>query len=156
MEGLLPDQYHEGGVRAPRGTCFNVCLREQGARREVPGAQEFSTEAIEELQEALAMHGECHPTPPSVAAAPHMGSELCVRINITGLNRAASQDLFWLSRVGLSYQRLAHHAWAAHVARRQAVLTEEVLDPRKPPDLQSLPASGAGRLVRSDLRSVCI
>ena len=70
---------------------------------EAPGAQGFITKEISELQEARAMHGEGRPArPTSSAAAPDAGDELRVCVNISGLNRAASQDLFWPSRVGRS------------------------------------------------------
>ena len=58
------------------------------------GAQEFITKAIEELQEARAMRGERRPASSSAAAAPDMGGELRVCVNIPGLNRAASQEFF--------------------------------------------------------------
>ena len=49
------------------------------------------------------MRGERHPTcSTSAAAAPDAADGLRVCINIPGLNRAASQDLFWPSRVGRS------------------------------------------------------
>ena len=64
--------------------------------------REFITKVIEELQEARAMHVEHRSTPPSPAVAPDAGSELRVRVNIPGLNRAASQELFWPSPVGRS------------------------------------------------------
>jgi hypothetical protein len=135
------------------GACFNARYREQGAGRQAPGAQEFVTKAIEEFQEARAMHGERRPAPPSAAAAPDLGSELCICDHSLGLNRAASQELFWPSRVGRcggrphSYVRMPfglphvaashqHHmrrVLVAHEARRQAILTEEVPDPREPP-----------------------
>ena len=41
------------------------------------------------------MHGERRPArPASSAAAPDVDGELCVCVNIPGLNRAASKDLF--------------------------------------------------------------
>jgi hypothetical protein len=84
------------------GACFDARLCEQGARREATGAHEFITKAIEELQEARAMRGERRPGSSGAAAAPDMGGELRVYVNIPGLNRAASQELFWPSRVSQS------------------------------------------------------
>ena len=87
------------------------------------------------------MHGERRPVRPANAvAAPDVGGELRVCINIPSLNRAASQDLFWPSHVGRSggypfnyvsmpfgllnmgalYQRLAQRTMASHEARRSA------------------------------------
>ena len=70
--------------------CFNARFRVQGAGCEAPGTQEFITKAIGELQEARAMRGERHPTSLSAAAAPDMGGELRVCVNMPRLNRAAS------------------------------------------------------------------
>ena len=64
----------------------------------MPTVQEFITKFTQELQDARAMHGDRRPP----GAAPHPGEdvELCICIDVPGLNRAASQELFWPSRVG--------------------------------------------------------
>ena len=98
------------------------------------------------------MRGERRPTPLCSAMALDMGGGLHVCVNIPGLNTAASQALFCPSRVGrsgsypcsyvplfdllnvaASYQHFTQGTMAAHEARRQAVLTEEVPDPRELP-----------------------
>ena len=94
------------------------------------------------------MHSEHRPAlPPSAAAAPDLGNELRICVNIPGLNRAASQELFWSSLVGrsggypcnyvhmplglldmaASHQRYMQGVLAAHETRRQAILMEEVV-----------------------------
>jgi hypothetical protein len=138
--------------------CFSARFCQEGTRREVPGAQEFITKAIEELQEARAMRGD-HRPPPGAAPCPGEDSELRVCVNIPGLNRAASQERFWPSRAGRcegpphSYVRMPlglpsaavafqHHmrgVLAAHEARSQAILSEEEMDPREPPGLLEPP-----------------
>lgn len=101
------------------------------------------------------MRGELHPTrPTSAATAPDASDGLRVCVNIPGLNRAASQDLFWPSRVGqsegypynyvcmpfgllnigASYQRLAQRAMASHEARRLAVMSLELPSHRESPE----------------------
>ena len=99
------------------------------------------------------MRGECCPASPSAAAAPDMGGELRVCVNIPGLNKAASRVLYWPSRVdrcggrphsyvrmpfGLPNAAAAHQhrmrgTLEAHEARRQAILMAKVPTPRKPP-----------------------
>ena len=64
----------------------------------VPTTQEFITKTTQELQDARAMHGDSHSE--GAAHHPGEGTELRVCIDIPGLNRAASQELFWPSRVG--------------------------------------------------------
>ena len=85
------------------------------------------------------MRGEHRPVlPPSAAAAPDEGSELRICVNIPGLNRIASQELFWpshvgrcegpphsyvrmpfgLSNVAAMFQRHMRGVLAAHEARR--------------------------------------
>jgi len=64
----------------------------------VPSSQEFITKTIEELQEARAMCGDSCPR----GAAPHPGEDAGLRVctDVPELNRATSQECFWLSRVG--------------------------------------------------------
>ena len=64
----------------------------------MPTAQEFITKNAQELQDARAMRGGRR----SPGAAPHLGEDAGLRvcIDVPGLNRAASQELFWPSRVG--------------------------------------------------------
>jgi hypothetical protein len=93
------------------------------------------------------------PHTPRCGCAPDVGDELRVCVNILGLNRAAAQELFWLSRVGrsggspcsyirmpfgllnvaASYQHRMQGALGAHEAGRQAILTEEAPDPHELP-----------------------
>jgi hypothetical protein len=80
--------------------CFSACFREAGTGCEAPSAQEFVTEAIKDLQEARAMRGERRPAPPSAVPSADEGRGLRVCVNIPGLSRAASQELFWPSQVG--------------------------------------------------------
>jgi hypothetical protein len=132
--------------------CFNARFPEKSVGREAPGTREFITKAIDDLQEARAMRGERRPAPPGAAPSPDEGSGLHVYINIPGLNRAASQELYGPSHVGWcegpphSYVRMpfgllnqaAMHQChmrsilAAHEARPQAILSEEASDPREP------------------------
>ena len=99
------------------------------------------------------MRGEHRPTPPRAAPSPDEGSELRGCVNILGLNRAASQELFWPSHVGRcegppqSYVHMPfgflnraamhqHHmqgVLAAHEARHQATLEEMEEHPQEPP-----------------------
>ena len=138
--------------------CFKARFRQEGTRHGVPGAQEFITKATEELQEARAMRGDRRPPP---GAAPHPGEDGGLRgcIDYLELNRAASQERYWPSRVGqcegpphsyvrmpfglpntaITFQRRMHGALAAREARRQAVLREEEPEPsgspgNRPPD----------------------
>ena len=89
------------------------------------------------------------------AAAPHPGEDggLRVCIDIPGLNRAASQERFWPSRVGryegpphsyvrmphglpnaaAAYQRLMGSILEAQEARRSAVLAEMEMVREEPP-----------------------
>ena len=64
----------------------------------MPTTQEFITKTTQELQDARAMHGDIRS--PSAAHHPGEDAELRVCIDIPGLNRAASQERFWPSRVG--------------------------------------------------------
>ena len=66
--------------------------------RGAASAQEFITKTTKELQDARAMRGDRR----SPGAAPHPGEDAGLRvcIDVPGLKRAASQELFWPSRVG--------------------------------------------------------
>ena len=108
----------------------------------MPGAQEFITKTTQELQDARAMRGDRR----SRGAAPHPGEDAGLRfcIDVPGLNRAASQELFWPSRVGrcegpphsyvrmpvglpsmaAAFQRNLRSVLAAQEARHHAVLAE--------------------------------
>ena len=63
----------------------------------MPTVQEFITKTTQELQDARTMRGDRR----SQGAAPHPGEDagLPICIDVQGLNRAASQELFWPSRV---------------------------------------------------------
>ena len=126
----------------------------------MPTTQEFITKTTQELQDARAMRGDRH----SRGAAPHPGEDAGLRvcIDVPGLNRAASQELFWPSRVGRckgpphsyvrmpfvlpsvasAYQRNLRRALATQEARHHAVLTEmetvlkEPPGPPEPPEAQ--------------------
>ena len=128
------------------------------ARRANP--QEFVSEIIQELQESRVMSGSRR----LPAAAPHPGEDggLHVCIDILGLNRAASQERFWPSRVGRcegpphsyvrmpfslpsvasAYQHNMRRVLAAQEARYHAVLEEmetvfrEPSEPPEPPEAQ--------------------
>ena len=78
--------------------CFEARLPQEDAGQGALGAQEFITKVSQELQEARAIRGDRRP--PGVAPHPGEGGELPVCIAILGLNRAASQERFWPSRVG--------------------------------------------------------
>ena len=108
----------------------------------MPTAQEFITKTTQELQDGRTMRGDRR----SRGAAPHPGevARLRVCVDVPGLNRAASQELFWPSRVGrcegpphsyvrmpfglpsvsFVYQRNLQRALAAQEARHRAVLAE--------------------------------
>jgi hypothetical protein len=102
------------------------------------------------------MRGERRPAPPSAAPFADEGRGLRVCINIPGLNRAASQELLWPSRMGrcegpphsyvrmpfgllnsaARYQRHMRGILAAHEARRQEVLAGGAPIPRESPGPQ--------------------
>ena len=126
----------------------------------MPTAQEFITKTTQELQGARAMRGYSR----SRGAAPHPGEDagLHVCIDVPGLNMAASQELFWPSRMGrcegpphsyvrmpfglpsvaTAYQRNLRSILATQEARHHAVLTEmetvlkEPPGPPEPPEAQ--------------------
>ena len=78
--------------------CFKTRFPQEGTGRGAPDAQEFIVKTSQELQEARAIRGDRRP--PGTAPHPGEGGELRVCIDIPGLNRAASQERFWPSRVG--------------------------------------------------------
>ena len=133
---------------------------QEGTGQGAPGAQEFIDNASQELQEARTMRGDrCPP-----GAAPHPGKDggLRVCIDILGLNRAASLERFWPSRVGrcegpphnyvcmpfglpnatIPYQRHLRSIPTDQEARHHAVLAEmetvlkEPPEPPEPPEAQ--------------------
>ena len=129
----------------------------------MPTTQEFITKTTQELQEARAMRGDGRPQ----GAAPHPGEDAGLRvcIDVPGLNRAASQERFWPSRVGRcegpphsyvrmpfglpsvasAYQRNMRRVLAAQEARYHAVLEEMETVFREPPEPPEPPeAQGSG------------
>ena len=118
----------------------------------MPTTQEFITKTTQELQDARAMRGDGR----SRAAAPHPGEDAGLRvcIDVPELNRAASQERFWPSRVGRcegpphsyvrmpfglpsvasAYQRNMRGVLAAQEARYHAVLEEMEMVFREPPE----------------------
>ena len=118
----------------------------------MPTTQEFITKTTQELQDARAMRGDSR----SRGAAPHPGEdvELRVYIFVPGLNRTASQERFWPSRVGRcegpphsyvrmpfglpsvvsAYHRNMRRVLAAQEARYHAVLEEIAMVFREPPE----------------------
>ena len=78
--------------------CFAARLPQEDIGRGAPDTQEFIAKTTQELQDARAMRrGRRSP-----GAAPHPGEDAGLRvcIDVPGLNRAASQERFWPSRVG--------------------------------------------------------
>ena len=109
--------------------CFEAHFHQEGARQGGPNPQEFVSKAIQELQESRVMKGGRR----LPAVAPHPGEDggLHVCIDIPGLNRAASQERLWPSRVGRcegpphSYVRMPFglpNAAAAHQRLMRAIL----------------------------------
>ena len=120
--------------------CFATCFPREGMKQGGSSPQEFISQITQELQESRVMSGSRR----LPAAAPHPGEDggLRVCIDIPGLNRVASQERFWPSRVGRcagaphSYvrmpyglpnpaavrQRLMGSILEAQEARRSAVL----------------------------------
>ena len=141
--------------------CFAAHFPQEDTGQGAPDAQEFITKVTQELQDARAMRGDRRP--PGAAPDPCEDGELRVCVDIPGLNRAASQELFWPSRVGRcegpphsyvrmpfglpsmssAYQRNLRRILAAQEARHHAVLTEmetvlkEPPGPPEPPEAQS-------------------
>ena len=129
----------------------------------MPTTQEFITKTTQELQDARAMHGDSRSRGPT----PHPGEDAGLRvcIDVPGLNRAASQERFWPSRVGCcegpphsyvrmpfglpsvasAYQRNMQRVLVAQEARYHAVLAEMETVFREPPEPPEPPeAQGPG------------
>ena len=141
--------------------CFTARFPQVGTLKGRPNPQEFITKTTQELKEARAMSGD-HRPPPSAAPHPGEDAELRVCIDVPGLNRAASQEPFWPSRVGRcegpphsyvrmpfgfpnvssAYQRNLRRVLAAQEARYHVILEEietvfrEPPEPPKPPEAQ--------------------
>ena len=141
--------------------CFAARFPQEGTWQGSPTVQEFITKTTQELHEARAMPGDRR----SRDAATHPGEDAGLRvcIDVPGLKGAASQELFWPSRVGCckdpphsyvripfglpsvssAYQRNLQHILADQEARHHAVLMEmetvlkEPLEPPEPPEAQS-------------------
>ena len=64
-----------------------------------PNPQEFITKVTQELQESIVMRDSRRL--PGVAPHPGKDGGLRVCIDVLGLNRAASQERLWPSRVGV-------------------------------------------------------
>ena len=145
--------------------CFAARFPQEGTRRGTPSAQEFITKATQELQEARTIRGDRRPPP---GAAPHPGEDggLRVCIDIPGINRVASQEQFWPSRVGwyegpphnyvrmlfglpsvaAAFQRNLRSILATQEARHHAVLAEMETVLEEPPEPPEPPkARGPGR-----------
>ena len=131
--------------------CFAARDPQESTGQGVPTTQEFITKTTQELQDARAMRGDRR----SRGAAPHPGKDggLRVCIDVPGLNRAASQELFWPSRVGRcegpphsyvrmpfglpkvasAFQRNLRSILVAQEARHHAVLAEMETVLKEPP-----------------------
>ena len=140
--------------------CFKARFPQEDTGQGAPTAQEFITKTTQELQDARTMRGDRR----SQGAAPHPGEDagLLICIDVQGLNRAASQELFWPSRVGRcegpphsyvcmpfslpsvssAYQHNLRRILAAQEARHHTILMEmetvlkEPPGPPKPPEAQ--------------------
>ena len=144
--------------------CFSARFLGKGIGREAPGVQEFISKAVEEIQEARVLQGDCRP-PPSTAHCPGEGKEFRVYIDIPRLNRAASRQLFWSSRVSrckgpphsyvgmpfglpsmvVASQRRMRDVLAAREARHQVILAKVEMDTQEPPrPLEPPEAQGQG------------
>ena len=129
----------------------------------MPNPQEFVSKAIQELQESRVMRGSRR----LPAVAPHPGEDggLRVCIDIPGLNRVASLERLWPSRVGrcggpphsyvrmpyglpnaaATYQRLMRGIAEAREVRRSAALAEMEMareEPPAPPEPPEAPGPG--------------
>lgn len=143
--------------------CFAACLPQEGIGHGKPNVQEFVAKTTQELQQARVVCDD-HRLP---SAAPHPGKDggLRVCVDIPGLNRAASQERFWPSRVGsceglphnyvrmpfglpnaaATYQRHLRSILAAQEARHHTVLAEMETVLREPPGPPEPPeAQGPG------------
>ena len=143
--------------------CFEACFPQEGARQGDPDPQEFVIKAIQELQESRVMKGGRR----LPAVAPHPGEDggLRVCIDIPGLNRVASLERLWPSRVGRCggpphsyvrmpyslpnaadmYQRLMRGITEAREARHSAALVGMEMareEPPAPPEPPEAPRPG--------------
>ena len=131
--------------------CFKARFPQEGMRQGGPNPQEFVSQITQELQESRVMSGSRR----LPAAAPHPGEDggLRVCIDIPGLNRVASLEHLWPSRVGrcggpphsyvcmpyglpnvaAAYRRLMRSILEAQEARRSAVLAEMEMVHKEPP-----------------------
>ena len=135
--------------------CFATRFPQEDTGRGAPGAQEFIAKTTQELQDARTMRGDRRP--PGATPNPGEDGGLRVCIDIPGLNRAASQKLFWPSRVGrckgpphsyvrmpfsllsmaAAFQRNLQSVLVAQEARHHPVLEEMetvLKEPPGPPD----------------------
>ena len=78
--------------------CFEARFPQEGVRQGEPDPREFVSKVIQELQESRVMKGGRR----LPAVAPHPGEDGGLRdcIDIPGLNRVASLERLWPSRVG--------------------------------------------------------
>ena len=143
--------------------CFKARFPQEGMRQGGPNPQEFIARNIQELQESRVMRGSRRL--PAVAPHPSEDGGLRVCIDIPGLNRVASLERLWPSRVGrcggpphsyvrmpyglpnaaATYQRLMRGIMEAQEARRSAALVEmETVrkEPPVPPDPPEAPGPG--------------
>ena len=143
--------------------CFEACFPQEGVRQGEPDPQEFVSKAIQELQESRVMKGGRRL--PAVASHPGKDGGLHVCIDIPGLNRVASLERLWPSRVGrcggpphsyvrmpyslpnaaATYQCLMRGIREAREARRSAALAEMEMvreEPPAPPEPPEAPRPG--------------
>ena len=143
--------------------CFEARFPQEGVRQGEPDPQEFVSKAIQKLQESRVMKGGCRL--PGVAPHPSEDGGLRICINIPGLNRVASLEHLWPSRVGccggpphnyvhMPYglpnaaavrQRLMRSILEAQAVRHSAVLAEMEMvreEPPAPPEPPDAPGPG--------------
>ena len=143
--------------------CFEARFPQEGVRQGEPDPQEFVSKAIQELQESRVMRGSRRL--PDVAPHPGEDGGLRVCIDIPRLNRVASLERLWPSRVGRRggpphsyvrmpygllnaadmYQRLMRGIAEAREARRSAALAEMEMareEPPVPPEPPEAPGPG--------------
>ena len=143
--------------------CFEARFPQEGVRQGEPDPQEFVSKAIQELQESRVMKGGRR----LPAVAPHPGEDGGQRvcIDIPGLNRVASLERLWPSRVGRcggpphnyvrmpyglpnaadKYQCLIRGITAAREAGRSAALAGMEMareEPPAPPEPPEAPGPG--------------
>ena len=143
--------------------CFEARFPQEGVRQGEPDPQEFVSKAIQELQESRVMKGDRRL--PVVAPYPGEDGGLRVCIDIPGLNRVASLERLWPSRVGRCegpphsyvrmpygspntaavYRRIMRAILEAQEARRSAALAEMEMvreEPPAPPEPPEAPGPG--------------